>query len=124
MALWDVLSGCVLARLEDAAGYRDAVGGRQRSETYGVMGLAWVVQRSSVLAVLLAPATLLLWDTKGEYGQVWPLHAWGWHAAGLCWHHQLVCMLLSRLLCWHAMQCLPSLLPAESRQCTSAATAP
>ncbi len=72
MALWDVLSGCVLARLEDAAGYRDAVGGRQRSETYGVMGLAWVVQRSSVLAVLLAPATLLLWDTKGAYGLLWP----------------------------------------------------
>jgi hypothetical protein len=30
----------------------------------GVQGLAWVLARPGVLAVVLAPATLLLWDTK------------------------------------------------------------
>jgi hypothetical protein len=31
-----------------------------------VVGLEWVLSQPSLLAVLLYPATLLLWDPKGE----------------------------------------------------------
>ncbi len=34
-----------------------------------VVGLAWVMSSSAVLAVLLSPGLLLLWDTKGGAGR-------------------------------------------------------
>jgi hypothetical protein len=37
-----------------------------------VVGLEWVVSQPSLLAVLLSPATLLLWDPKGEE----PVNRW------------------------------------------------
>jgi hypothetical protein len=39
------------------------------SGSSGVTSLAWVMPGSSVLAVLVAPALLLLWDVKGECAQ-------------------------------------------------------
>jgi hypothetical protein len=36
----------------------------------GISSLAWVMPGSNVLAVVVAPALLLLWDVSGEHQQV------------------------------------------------------
>lgn len=85
--MWDVLSATQLLRLQDipaaadllrdytaAAGRPDrdsssssaAAGGSASPSSSGISSLAWVMPGSSVLAVVVAPALLLLWDVAGE----------------------------------------------------------
>ncbi|GLC70526.1 hypothetical protein PLESTF_000996000 [Pleodorina starrii] len=103
VVVWSLLSGGVIARLEDHFAVKDHIravargrdtaggpggggggggggassggggggggiggsGGGGGGGEGGVAGLAWVMSSSAVLAVLLSPGLLLLWDTKG-----------------------------------------------------------
>ncbi|GFR52352.1 hypothetical protein Agub_g14896, partial [Astrephomene gubernaculifera] len=95
VAVWSVLGGSVASRLEEHFSVREYVrsgnsstssggggggprgmygndvsggsagGGPGYLAPGGVAGLAWVLSSPSVLAVLLTPGSLLLWDTKG-----------------------------------------------------------
>ncbi|CAD7702710.1 unnamed protein product [Ostreobium quekettii] len=62
VVVWDVTRVSVLAKLEDPRGGAGEQGGA------GVQDVAWVMSPPCLLAVLLASASLLLWDTKG--GQI------------------------------------------------------
>ncbi len=62
VVIWDVMNAAVLHRLEDVPNARDLA---RRGNGVAVQCLAWVLPRSGVLAVVLAPAQLLLWDVHG-----------------------------------------------------------
>ena len=73
--VWNVNTGAVIAALEDpwASAFGTATGARRPEGGGGpapgrppVVGLAWATASSSVLAVLLAPCVLLLWDYRSE----------------------------------------------------------
>lgn len=83
MLVWNVNTGAVIAALEDPWGAAfGTTAGAKRPElsssgggvgggggTSGrppVVGLAWATAGSSVLAVLLAPCILLLWDYRSK----------------------------------------------------------
>jgi hypothetical protein len=87
VVVWDVLSATQLQRLQDAPAARDllrdytAAAGRSDRDSSssgvpagsstgpsssGISSLAWVMPGSNVLAVVVAPALLLLWDVAGE----------------------------------------------------------
>ena len=69
VVVWDVLSGAPVAALEDAywAGFSVADGGRRADAPRpAVRGLAWATAQN-LLAVLLAPGFLLLWDCRSEF---------------------------------------------------------
>lgn len=77
--VWNVNTGAVIAALEDpwASAFGTATGARRPEGGGGpapgrppVVGLAWATASSSVLAVLLAPCVLLLWDYRTG-GIVW-----------------------------------------------------
>ena len=70
--VWDVLLGIPIATLEDAhyAGFGTSEGARRSDATrVPVRGLSWVTARN-LLAILLAPGYLVLWDYKSG-GVVW-----------------------------------------------------
>lgn len=62
MVIWDVMSASVLSRLEDVSAANTVL--KEYKGDGSIHGLAWVLHAPSVLAVLVAPALLLLWDTK------------------------------------------------------------
>ena len=75
--VWNVNTGAVIAALEDPwASAFGGTAGAKRPESHGgggggggrppVVGLAWATAAPSVLAVLLAPCILLLWDYRSE----------------------------------------------------------
>lgn len=73
--VWNVNTGAVIAALEDpwASAFGTAAGARRPEGGGGpapgrppVVGLAWATSSPSVLAVLLAPCILLLWDYRSE----------------------------------------------------------
>lgn len=67
--VWNASTGAVIAALEDpwASAFGTAPGARRPDPARPpVVGLAWATAAPSVLAVLLAPAILLLWDYRGE----------------------------------------------------------
>lgn len=69
--VWNVSTGAVIAALEDSwASAMGSAPGAKRPEggRPPVIGLAWVTASPSVLAVLLAPCILLLWDYRSEWG--------------------------------------------------------
>lgn len=74
VVVWDVLSQSPVAALDDSTAVlshgsrRSSGGGVAGTFVAGgaVQGLAWVRYRPRLLAVLTAPATLLLWDSRGE----------------------------------------------------------
>lgn len=74
--VWNVNTGAVIAALEDpwASAFGTAAGARRPEGGGGpapgrppVVGLAWATASPSVLAVLLAPCILLLWDYRSEW---------------------------------------------------------
>lgn len=66
--VWDVTSASVMARLEDVPQARELTRERRGGEGCAIQGLAWVLARPGVLAIVIAPALLVLWDTKGGAG--------------------------------------------------------
>lgn len=85
--VWDVLSASPVARLDDLSSAREllkeyttktassenplAAGTANNSVTSnaaaaGVASLAWVLPSAKLLAVVVSPALLLLWDVAGE----------------------------------------------------------
>jgi hypothetical protein len=90
VVVWDVLSATQLARLQDVPTASDllrdhtaaaarpdrdsssssstatAAGGSAGPSSSGITSLAWVMPGSNVLAVVVAPALLLLWDVAGK----------------------------------------------------------
>jgi len=68
--IWDVISASVTARLDDVAAAQELLDSYSAA-TKGdcaVQGLAWVLPCLGVLAVVVAPALLLIWDTKSGCG--------------------------------------------------------
>jgi WD40 repeat protein len=64
VAVWDVPSALVIAKMDTASKYKDVM--KDRKLELGVVhDLAWVCARPCMLAVVMAPATLLVWDTSG-----------------------------------------------------------
>ena len=67
MAVWNVHTGSVIAAQDDPLASAFGTGGRRAEGGRSpVVGLAWVTASPSVLAILLAPAVLVLWDYKSE----------------------------------------------------------
>ncbi|GBF90134.1 hypothetical protein Rsub_03267 [Raphidocelis subcapitata] len=67
VVVWDVLSASVSARLDDVPAAQELLGS-YAAATKGecaVQGLAWVLPDPPALAVVIAPALLLIWDTQG-----------------------------------------------------------
>lgn len=58
MVVWDVLRVSVLHKFTDA---KNAI---EHSE--GVRCLAWVMEHPCLLALVLGPSTLVLWDATGS----------------------------------------------------------
>ena len=68
VVLWDVLNAMIVGCLDDvpaAASILDAYADAARSDC-AVQGMAWVLPGAGALAVVFAPALLMIWDTKGE----------------------------------------------------------
>lgn len=70
--VWNVNTGAVIAALEDPWGSAFGATGARRPEGAPngrppVVGLQWATAAPSVLAVLLAPCIILLWDYRSEY---------------------------------------------------------
>ena len=65
VVVWSVGTGSAVAALDDAGA---AFGGKRGTEggRGGVVGLGWASATPGVLAVLLAPCALLLWDYRSE----------------------------------------------------------
>lgn len=65
--VWNVNTGAVIAALEDtwAAAFGGQPGARRAEARPAVVGLAWATAAPSVLAILLAPCSLVLWDYRG-----------------------------------------------------------
>ncbi|KAF5836106.1 hypothetical protein DUNSADRAFT_6477 [Dunaliella salina] len=63
VAVWDVQCQSVCATLDDAL---LAVPGNNAPKLGVVHGLEWVTAKPFLLATLMAPATLLVWDTQGD----------------------------------------------------------
>lgn len=88
VVVWDVLSASQIARLEDVPAAKDVLrdylarpsssadrdrdSSRTPGDTDGITSLAWVMPESNVLAVVVAPALLLLWDVTCESGTQQP----------------------------------------------------
>lgn len=70
--VWNVNTGAVIAALEDPWGSAFGTSGARRPEGAPngrppVVGLQWATAVPSVLAVLLAPCILVLWDYRSEH---------------------------------------------------------
>ena len=72
VVVWDAASGAAAARLDDAPAAQellDAYAASARGDC-GVQGLAWVLPGRGALAVVIAPALLVVWDPAGG-GVLW-----------------------------------------------------
>lgn len=70
VVVWNVLTLCAASKLEDAFSAKDHAREQRLGEAAApgaVQGLAWTMGPAAMLAVLLGPATLLLWDPKGAH---------------------------------------------------------
>jgi hypothetical protein len=65
--VWNVNTGSSIAALDDP--YAAAFDSKQGMRSEGkqcVQGLAWVTSTPSILAVLLSPGLIMLWDCRGK----------------------------------------------------------
>lgn len=67
VVVWNVLTQSAASKLEDAltSGKDSGKEHKLGDSATPVQGLAWTMGQTCLLAVLLAPASLVLWDPKG-----------------------------------------------------------
>lgn len=67
--MWNVQTGSVIAALDDPLASAFGAKSRSGEARPTVAGLAWATASQSVLAILLSPAVLVLWDYKSKLSQ-------------------------------------------------------